>query len=70
MVNKQRRIGLFGFAVVSEGIDRLLQETLSLNAPSVLVTTRAEDILTDAAINFVVEWIDNREEAFRVILQR
>ena len=82
-MNKKLTIGLFGFGVVGEGIYDVLNKTSSLNATikkicikdpgkkrngnENLFTTRYEDILLDPAINIVVELINDKEEAYKIV---
>ena len=82
-MKKKLTIGLFGFGVVGEGIYDVLQKTTSLNATikkicikhpdkkrnadSTLFTTDYGDILNDDDINVVVELIDDKDEAFKIV---
>lgn len=76
-------IGLFGFGVVGEGLYKVLQQTPSLeaaikkicikhpgkerNAPKELFTTDKNELLNDAAINVIVEVIDDADAAFDIV---
>ncbi|XZF13071.1 homoserine dehydrogenase [Chitinophagaceae bacterium MMS25-I14] len=80
---KQLNIGLFGFGVVGEGLYKVLQQTVSLNAtikkvcikhpekkrnaPAELFTTDAEVLLNDPEINVVIELIDDADAAFAIV---
>jgi len=80
---KKIAIGLFGFGVVGEGIYEVLREKKQLgaiikkvvikhpnkkrNAPDVLFTTEANEILDDPSINLVVELIDDADAAFEIV---
>ena len=81
--HKQLTIGLFGFGVVGEGLYKILQQTPSLkasikrvciknatkkrNAPASLFTTDKNELLNDAAINVIVEVIDDSVAAFDIV---
>lgn len=81
--HKQLVIGMFGFGVVGEGLYRVLQQTPSLKAhlkkvcikhpdkprkaPTDLFTTEADELLDDAAINVIVEVIDDSEAAYKIV---
>lgn len=83
MSRKNLTIGLFGFGVVGEGIYQVLQQTPSLNArikkvcikhvdkkrnaEADLFTTDYNEILDDPEINFVVELIDDADEAYKIV---
>ena len=76
-------LGLFGFGVVGEGLYKVLQKTISLNAsikkvcikhpgkkrnaPAELFTSNAADLLDDPEINVIVEMIDDSEAAYRIV---
>lgn len=80
---KQLNIGLFGFGVVGEGLYKVLQQTVSLNAkinkvcikhpekkrnaPAELFTTDAATLLNDDNINVVIELIDDADAAFEIV---
>lgn len=81
--HKQLTIGLFGFGVVGEGIYHVLNQTPSLNAsikkvcikhpekkrdaPASLFTTDYNELLSDEAINLIVELIDDADEAYKIV---
>ena len=81
--HKQLTIGLFGFGVVGEGLYKVLQQTPSLkasikkvciknpgkqrNAPASLFTADRNELLNDAAINVIVEVIDDSIAAFEIV---
>ena len=81
--HKQLTIGLFGFGVVGEGLYKVLQQTPSLkaeirkvciknpgkkrDAPASLFTTSREELLSDPAINVIVEVIDDADAAFEIV---
>lgn len=80
--HKNLVIGLFGFGVVGEGVYKVLQQTPSLqavikkvciknpekqrNAPHLLFTTHAEDLLNDESINVIIELTNDSEAAFYI----
>lgn len=82
-MNRNIRIGLFGFGVVGEGIYHVLQQTPTLNAqvkkvcirngtkqrnaPAELFTTSYSELINDPQINVIVELIDDADEAFKIV---
>ncbi|MEO7444293.1 MAG: homoserine dehydrogenase, partial [Ferruginibacter sp.] len=76
-------IGLFGFGTVGKGLWEVLNTTPALHAsikkiciknghkereaPQLLFTTSAEEILKDGEINVVVELIDDAQAAFEIV---
>lgn len=81
--NNKLNIGLFGFGVVGEALYKVLERTPSLNAtikkvcikhagklrnaPQTLFTTNADELLNDAAINVIIELIDDADAAYAIV---
>lgn len=81
-MQKDIKIGLFGFGTVGRGLYELLQkvpvakiervcvrcpEKHEQEAPDMIFTTNAQDIYNDPNINFVVELIDDADAAYHIV---
>jgi len=82
-MNKQLRIGLFGFGVVGQGLYDIFTRTEDFNAEIVRICVKnpgkpralpadrftfdPADILNDPSINLVVEMINNTEDAYMIV---
>ncbi len=83
MSHNKLTIGLFGFGIVGESLYKVLEQTPTMNAtikkvcikhpdkprnaPAHLFTTNAQDLLTDADINVIVELIDDAQAAYHIV---
>ncbi len=81
--HKKLVLGIFGFGVVGEGLYKVLNQTLSLNAtikkiciknsnkkrnaPAELFTNEKQILLNDAEINVIVELIDDADAAYEIV---
>ena len=81
-MSKKLRIGLFGFGVVGQGLNDIIQsQNLNLEVvkiaiknadkqrslPASLFTTSHDEILDNPEINTIVELIDDAEAAFKIV---
>jgi len=81
-MDKQHKIGLFGFGCVGQGLYDILEKTdfkaeivkicvknreKKRSLPAEYFTFDSSDILEDESINLVVELIDNADEAYEIV---
>jgi homoserine dehydrogenase len=83
MTAKKKKIGLFGFGSVGQGLYDILASSKGFNAevskiviknadkertlPAEFFSTDANDILNDPTIDLVVELIDNADDAYHIV---